>query len=123
MKAQPRSTRVKAPNKRQPVINAPPSQTGINDGVFLNLYRRNKSDRRDTGKHKLLNCKDETKIAAINIRTLRQPNGRLELVNNFNKNKIEILGIIDHKIVHNAEPIRFEQIDSAHLITSSAWRN
>ena len=123
MKVQPQSTRVKAPTKRVPVINAPPSQSGTNDDVFLNLHRRNKSDSRNTGKHKLLNCKKETIIATFNTRTIRLPSKRIELVNNFNTNKIDILGIVDHKIVHDTETIRHEQFDRTYLITSSAWRN
>ena len=45
------------------------------------------------------------------------------MANNFNKCKLSILGIIDHKIVHE-EDIRIEEHDNnCVLITTSACRN
>jgi len=45
------------------------------------------------------------------------------MANNFNKCKLSILGIVDHKIVHEEEDICFEEQDNCTLITTSAWRN
>ena len=58
----------------------------------------------------------------MNVRTLRQPQKRLELINNMNRQRITILAIIDHKICHEDE-INYEQLDKHIIITSSAWRN
>ena len=45
-----------------------------------------------------------------------------ELISHFNKYKIDILGIIDHKIVHD-DPIENHKKDNSTLITTSATRN
>ena len=42
---------------------------------------------------------------------------------NFNESKLSILGIIDHKIVHDEEDTRIEEHVNCVLITTSAWRN
>ena len=44
------------------------------------------------------------------------------MVNNFNKYKLNILGIIDHKIVYKNDMVLFEKFDNYTLITTSAWR-
>ena len=45
------------------------------------------------------------------------------MVNNFNKYKLNILGIIDHKIVHKNDQILFQKFDNCTLITTSSWIN
>ena len=49
-------------------------------------------------------------------------NQREELARNFQDKGICILGIVDHKIVHE-DPVTFQQFDEATMIMSSAWRN
>ena len=71
---------------------------------------------------KLLSCKRDSQIATFNARTLRADEKCLELVKNFNQCKLDILGINDHKIVHD-EPILMKELDQCMLITTSAWRN
>ena len=41
---------------------------------------------------------------------------------NWQDKGISILGIVDHKIVHE-DPVTFQQFDEATMITSSAWHN
>ena len=72
---------------------------------------------------KLLSCKNYIQIATLNVRTIRTPDKLLELANNFNNCNLNILGIIDHKIVHEDDPVLIQQLDNCTLITSSAWRN
>ena len=62
------------------------------------------------------------KIATFNTRTIRE-NWRVEeLEHHAGKQGIEIVGIQEHRIVHE-DSIRYKQLDKYHLITSSAWRN
>ena len=49
-------------------------------------------------------------------------NQREELARNFQDKGICILGIVEHKIVHE-DPVTFQQFDEATMIMSSAWRN
>ena len=62
------------------------------------------------------------KIATFNTRTIRE-NWRVEeLEHHAGKQGIKIVGIQEHRIVHE-DSIRYKQLDKFHLITSSAWRN
>jgi len=56
------------------------------------------------------------------VRTITQPERRKELVHNFSAQGIEILGLQEHRIVHE-EPTSNERILGKTLITTSAWRN
>ena len=47
---------------------------------------------------------------------------RAELVHNFTEQKIEVLGIQEHCIIHD-DPVKHENIQGKTLVTSSAWRN
>ena len=70
-----------------------------------------------------MNCKKQLQIGTFNARTLRNQEKRLELAHNFNKCKLDILGVVDHKIVHEEEQIRRENLGNCTLITTSTWRN
>ena len=45
-----------------------------------------------------------------------------ELAHLFSKHKLDLIGIVDQKIVHEDETIRTKEFDNCVLITSSAWR-
>ena len=45
-----------------------------------------------------------------------------ELINHFNNYKTDILGIVDHKIIHD-DPIEYHEKDNSTLITTSATRH
>ena len=49
---------------------------------------------------KLLSCNSYIQIATLNVRIIRTLDKIYEIANIFNKCKLSILGIIDHKIVH-----------------------
>jgi len=49
-------------------------------------------------RNKLLNYKQISMIGTHNVRTLRKDTKRSELVENFNRCKLSVLGFVDHKI-------------------------
>ena len=116
------STRVQAPTITQPEVDDASSgghttQT-YDTGKCMVNDKNNKS-----GKQLLLSCKSDTLVATLNVRTIRSKDKREELANAFNSVKLNILGTVDHKLVHEDENIRTEQLNNCTLITSSAWRN
>ena len=120
MKLHINSTRVKAPTKINP-INSTGSQR-TDDDIALNPDGRDKSESR-TKRNKFLSCKKFVNIATQNVRTLRIHGKQEELAMNFNNLKIDILGIIDHKLVHEDNDVSIKKLDRCTLITTSAWRN
>ncbi|XP_072050063.1 uncharacterized protein [Amphiura filiformis] len=58
----------------------------------------------------------------MNVRTIRENRCREELVSYLIEYNINILGILEHRIVHK-EPVKFEDILGQTLITTSATRN
>lgn len=71
-----------------------------------------------------MSSKKYLQIGTFNAaRTLREKEKRLEMARNFKKCKLNILGVVDHKIVHKEHHILIEQLDNCTLITTSAWRN
>ena len=57
--------------------------------------------------------------STMNVRTLRCKNKMLEVCL-FNQFSLYILGVVDHKIVHDDEEIVYYNLNK---ITTSAWRN
>ena len=97
------STRVPAPAITQPDINNACS-VRTNDVMHVNPTgpcmangKINKSG------NKLLNCKKEINIATHNIRTLKHQGKTEELAYAFNNANLNILGIVDHKLIHSEE--------------------
>ena len=71
----------------------------------------------------LVSCRQLSLVGTFNIRTAREGYKRLELVTQFLESGMEILGIQEHRIVHQ-EPIRIEKFKKGvSLVTISAWRN
>ena len=58
----------------------------------------------------------------MNVRTIREQRCREELVSNFTAYDIDILGLHEHRLVHD-EPVKYESIQGKTLITTSATRN
>ena len=61
-------------------------------------------------------------VSRMNVRTVQDQNHRAELVHNFTQQKIDVLGIQEHHIIHD-DPVKHENIQGKTLVTSSAWRN
>ena len=72
---------------------------------------------------KLLKAKKNLIISTYNARTLRKKQNMDELIINFKKQGISVLGIQEHRKVHEDEPISYQEHQGQYLITSSAWRN
>ena len=62
-------------------------------------------------------------FSTFNARTLRKGHNLNELIVNFKKQGISVLGVQEHRRVHEEEPISYEEYHGQYLITSSAWRN
>ena len=120
MTRQNNSTRVKAPNSNPEDSECCTTAT-TDDGASLNPNGRVAPDIR-IGRNRLLQCKQLTNIGTFNVRTLRAPGKLDELSNNFTRCNLDVLGIIDHKIIHEDE-LCVKNFDRSVLITSSAWRN
>ena len=92
------------------------------DAAPLNPTGRGLVDYSAGGKGTLLRCKNTLLIATMNVRTIRLKEKREEVAFNFNVQSIDILGLQEHRIVHD-EPVKYETVLGNTLITTSAWRN
>ena len=122
MRARTTAPGVKAPDPVSEETAYP--NVGTYDDVSLNPQGRETSDssnRRD----KLLSCRQYMNIATMNVRTIKSDSKKQELAYNCDRYKIEILGIVDHKLVHgeNEAQINYQPCENYTLVTSSAWRN
>ena len=111
-------TRVKTPYT-DPEESA--SSTETHEDVSLNPQGREGSDSSDQ-RDKLLGCRHYLYVVTMNVRTIRLDNKRQELVNNCEITPISILGIVDHKIVHEDPevPVSYQPFGKYTLITTSA---
>ena len=134
------STRVRAPD-----LSTPASGKGLDEPVDLNPEGEctgdnlvdfnpeggSTGDAPDPGpapfKHKnskkrvLIGPTNNIWIGSLNVRTLKR--SKLELVDRMVANKVEILGIQEHRIVHSEETRTEAFQGGVKLITGSAWRN
>ena len=58
----------------------------------------------------------------MNVRTIREVHTQIELKYNFKYHNIDILGIQEHRIIHD-EKVRYKTIGRSIFVTSSTWRN
>ena len=84
----PKSTRVKAPNLNNPVVET--SLNGNNEATILNPNGRIEADSGNTG-NKLISCRKHTLVSFQNVRTLRSKGKRLEIANLMKQQNIKIL--------------------------------
>ena len=97
------STRVKTPaNQSLDFSFQPTDEYGRNnEAVSSNPNGRDLVDKnRRKEITKLLKCKKTYIVSVMNLTTLRNEIAQKELIANFTKKKLDILGIVDHKIVH-----------------------
>ena len=77
----------------------------------------------ENNKKSLFSCTGITWVGTLNTRTIRTTQRKLEMVHLFEKSGAEIIGIQEHRIVHE-EPLRIERVGKgSYLITSSATRD
>ncbi|XP_072015018.1 uncharacterized protein [Amphiura filiformis] len=115
-------TRVKVPNS---IITSPGADIDLqrsHDALPRNPDGRDKSDEGACRRRNLVNCKKVITISTMNVRTIREQQCREELVSNLIEYNVEVLGIQEHRIIHD-EPIRYEDILGRTLITTSATKN
>ena len=67
-------------------------------------------------------CKDTITVSTMNVRTIREQRCREELISNLVSYDVDILGLQEHRIVHD-DPVKYEIIQGKPLITTSATRN
>ena len=67
-----------------------------------------------------LRCKKMFQMATFNANTSRLEKRAKELASRMQKYKIDILGIQEHRRVHQ-EQLKLEVVEGLHLVTSSAW--
>ncbi|XP_078661569.1 uncharacterized protein LOC144905694 [Branchiostoma floridae x Branchiostoma belcheri] len=113
------NTRVKVPN-RDPTTGRDPK--GFHDDLSPNPQGRNKPDGGTCIGRSLVNCRRTTTISTLNVRTLKEARCREELATNLSLYEIDVLGIQEHRIVHEEE-VKHEVINGQQLITTSATRN
>ena len=92
-----------------------------NEVGSLNQVRREPMEN-NSQPMSFLKCRHSMKIATFNVNTIRNDNKKEELAYVANKHQIEIIGIQEHRIIHN-DVIEYRKIGEHHVITSSAWRN
>ena len=95
---------------------------GDDDLETLNPIGRVSNDRaRESAT--LLKAKKTVTLSTFNTRTLRKRRNLEEVTINFKKYGISVLGIQEHRRVHEDEPISYHMYMGQYLVTSSAWRN
>ena len=75
-------------------------------------------------KDKLLRCRKTVKISSMNVRSIKEGWKAEELAEKCLLQNIQILGIQEHRIMHEDQGIRYSKLQGGfEMITSSAWRN
>jgi len=98
------NTRIRVPNQSSQNTNTDPPK--VYDASSSNPTKKDAADDSASMKGKLLHCKNTIHVSTMNVRTIRQPERREELVQNFSAQGIEILGFQEHRIVHE-KPTRY----------------
>ena len=68
----------------------------------------------------LLRCRHSMKIATFNLNTIRKDGQKEELAYLANKHQIEIIGIQEHRIIHN-DDIEYSKVGDHHLIVVASF--
>ena len=76
---------------------------------------------KNSKKRILIGPKNNIWIGSLNVRTLKR--SKLELANRLIANKVDIMGIQEHRLVHPEETRTEVLLGGARLVTGSAWRN
>ena len=93
------NSRVKVPNITFPITETIYKEKY--DGPTPNPQGRVDLEKRVGNKAKLLRCKREIIVSTMNIRTIREEHKQLELKYNFESHDLDILGIQEHRIMHD----------------------
>ena len=110
---------------RNQAISTDASRTGSgrqNDDGSTNRTLRGETSENSRRAKALINCRDLMQIGTLNVETLRDECKAAELEQRSIKVGIDILGIQEHRIIHD-DPVEFRKIGTSYLVTSSGWRN
>ena len=114
------NTMVRFPNFASPGADIDLQRS--HDVLPPNPRGRDKPEDDACRRRKLVNCRRAISISTMNVRTIRKQHYREELVLNRIECNIGVLGIQEHRIIHE-EPVRYESILDRTLITTSATKN
>ena len=127
-------TRVKAPNTnlvegRQfyDLVGLKPNLGGPGDDVLSYPTQHNRIStepvKKSSNSGSVVSCSRKTFIGTLNVRTVREQYKRIELASLFLQSRVAVLGVQEHRIVHEEE-IKIQSLEKGvHLVTTSAWRN
>ena len=122
MMATTKSTRVKAPTRILPGSKSV-SQADIHDVATSKPLGRVVIER-GGARENLLRCKKTVLISTLNTRTIRSIHLQEELCGLAKLYNQDIIGIQEHRIVHQDEEVRYQDLfDGYQLVSSFAWRN
>ena len=112
---------------RNPATSTAASRTATGrqyDDGSVNRDTRLRGEMSDKGRGAgaLLRCKSLLRIGTHNVNTIREENRAAELEQQSNTAGIDILGVQEHRIIHD-DPIEFRKISNSYLVTSRGWRN
>ena len=110
---------------RNPAVNMEASRADSerqNDDGSTNRSQRGDPSENSRNVKALLRCKSSMQMGTINVNTLRDECKAAELEQRNNLAGIEILGVQEHRMIHD-DPIEFRKIGTSYLVTSSGWRN
>ena len=93
-----------------------------NDDAAVNRDSRGVASENCLPVKALLRCMETVILGTYNSNTLRDEDRQLELQHCSHQQHIGILGVQEHRIIHNA-PIEYKSIGTSTLVTSSGWRN
>ena len=69
-----------------------------------------------------LKCRKYMEILTMKVRIIRTKSKQQELPAQVTKQRIEVIGLVDHKICHE-EGLECHHLDHHTLMTTPAWRN
>ena len=122
MQTQQKSTGVKAPDSICQVTDASSNRTELYDSVVsLTPIVRDALDSRNE-KATQLKCRKYMEILTMKVRIIRTKSKQQELPAQVTKQRIEVIGLVDHKICHE-EGLECHHLDHHTLMTTPAWRN
>ena len=84
--------------------------------------KKDKSDKSTKNGQSVVSSNSFSYIGTLNVRTARERYKQLEMASLFLESGVSILGVQEHRIVHN-EAVRIERYNGSRFITVSAWRN
>ena len=114
------NTRVKIPNLTFPSTETISKEKY--DEPTTNPQGRVDLEKRVGNEAKLLRFKLETIVSTMNVRTIREEHKQIELKYNFESHDLHIIGIQEHRIMHN-ETVKYNNIGHSTLITTTEWNN